>query len=73
MRTECPNCDADVDENDLFICEECGDLGCERCVDDGLCERCQAERDDPNASVEDDYDPEDYDGNDDEDYDGSGE
>jgi hypothetical protein len=60
MQVDCPNCDADVDDEDLIDCEECGEVGCGYCMPDGLCEVCQDQRDDPTFSTEDDYDPEDY-------------
>ena len=37
----CPKCEEPLSaDNDLVVCEECGEMGCEACVFEGVCDDC---------------------------------
>ena len=41
----CALCGTRISEDDLIECEECGEMGCSDCIEDGVCYICQEERD----------------------------
>lgn len=47
----CPRCEEPINaDNDFAYCEDCGEMGCESCVFDGVCDDC----DDPHDQEDDD-------------------